>query len=171
MINEKMLSALNEQINKELYSGYLYLAMSAYFSSINLNGFANWMRVQEQEERAHAMKIYDYVLERGGEVSLEKIDEPPKTWDSPLAIFEEAYKHEIKVTESINNLVYLARDLKDNATEIFLQWFVTEQVEEEASADEIVQKLKQIGENTGGLFMLDQNLGQRTFTPIAADGE
>ena len=171
MVKKKIEAALNKQLNAELYSSYLYLSMSAYFQSINLPGFANWMRVQTQEELVHAMKFYDFINERGGRVTLQKIDSPPTKWASPLNAFESAYKHEQKVTGLINDLVNLAVGEKDHATNIFLQWFVTEQVEEEASADEVVQKLKLVGKDSGGLFMLDGEMGQRVFTPSAASAE
>ncbi len=129
------------------------------------------MRVQTQEELVHAMKFYDFINERGGRVTLQKIDSPPTKWASPLNAFESAYKHEQKVTGLINDLVNLAVGEKDHATNIFLQWFVTEQVEEEASADEVVQKLKLVGKDSGGLFMLDGEMGQRVFTPPAASAE
>jgi len=169
MLSEKMLKALNKQLNAELYSSYLYLSMSAYFQSINLGGFANWMRVQTQEELTHAMKIYDYVNERGDRVALKQVEEPPSEWSSPLAAFQQAYQHEQKVTGMINELVNLAVEEGDHATNIFLQWFVSEQVEEEASADEIVQKLKLVGDDGGGIFMIDRELAQRRFTPPAAE--
>lgn len=169
MLKKKMLAAFNEQINAEMYSAYLYLAMEAYFQSINLTGFANWMRAQTQEEMMHAMKIYDFVFERGGQVTLEAIDKPPFTWDSPLAAFEEVLKHEQHVTALINNLVDLAIKENDHASNIFLQWFVTEQVEEEASADAVIQRLKLTKDNASGLFMIDAQLAQRVFTMPAAD--
>ena len=168
MIKEKIQDALNEQINAELYSSYLYLSMSAYFESINLKGCANWMRVQTQEELVHAMKFHDYLIERGGKVTLTSIESPPTEWPSPLAIFEQAYQHEQKVTGLINKLVDLAIAEKDHATNNFLQWFVSEQVEEEASADEVVQKIKLMGDARGGIFMLDRELAQRVFTPPTA---
>jgi len=168
MIKEKIQDALNKQINAELYSSYLYLSMSAYFESINLKGCANWMRVQTQEELVHAMKFYDYLIERGGKVILSSIESPPTEWPSPLAIFEQAYQHEQKVTGLINGLVDLAIAEKDHATNNFLQWFVSEQVEEEASADEVVQKIKLMGDARGGIFMLDRELAQRVFTPPTA---
>jgi ferritin len=171
MLNKKMEEALNSQHNAELYSGYLYLAMCAYFQSMNLGGFATWMRVQAQEELVHAMKFYDFINTRGGRVLLKTIDGPPAEWDSPLAAFEAAYAHEQKVTGMINDLVGLAREEHDHATEIFLQWFVSEQVEEEDSANGVVQKIKLMGDARGGLFMLDGELGQRTFTPPAAPKE
>jgi len=171
MISKKMEEALNEQVNAELYSAYLYLSMESYFKSLNLGGFANWMRVQTQEEVAHAMKIYDFVNERGGRVILEAIKGPPARWDSPLAVFEAVYAHEQKVTELINDLMNLAIKEKDHATNSFLQWFVNEQVEEESSADEIVQQLKMMEKAPGGMFMLDRELGQRVFSPPATEGE
>lgn len=171
MINEKMQDALNDQINAEMYSSYLYLSMSAYFAGMNLNGFANWMRIQAQEELAHAIKFFDYIDERGGKVELKAIDSPPSQWDSPLSVFEEVYKHEQLVTSLINKLVYLAVDLKDRATESFLQWYVNEQVEEESNADDIVQQLKLIGDTGPVLFMFDRELQQRTFVnPLTTTG-
>ncbi len=171
MISKKMEDALNEQVNAELYSAYLYLSMESYFKAQNLNGFANWMRVQTQEEVTHAMKIYEFINERGGRVILKAIEGPQTEWDSALAVFNAAYEHEQKVTGLINNLVDLAIKEKDHATNSFLQWFVNEQVEEEASADAIVQQLKMMENAPGGMFMLDRELGQRVFTPPAAEGE
>lgn len=164
MLKEKMLNALNEQINAELYSSYLYLSMESYFQSISLTGFATWMRSQVQEELFHSMKFYDYVNECGGRVSLAAIDKPEAEWDSPLAAFEHILKHEQLVTSLINDLMELAFEEKDHATRIFLQWFVTEQVEEEASVGEIVDKLKLIGNDRSGLFLLDAEMGKRIFT-------
>lgn len=165
MISKKLEEALNKQINAELYSAYMYLSMVAYFESANLPGFANWMRAQTQEELMHAMKIYDYVNERSGRVTLKAIDGPPTNWESPLAVFEAVYAHEQKVTGLINKLVDLAMEEKDHATNNFLQWFVKEQVEEESSADEIVQKLKPMTNAPDGMHMLDNEMGQRVFTP------
>lgn len=170
MIAKDVQDAFNGQLNAETYSAYLYWSMSAYFEEINLKGFANWMRCQAQEEMVHAMKFYTHLLERGGRAVLAAIDGPATEWDSPLAAFQAAYAHECKVTAMINGLVDLARDHKDHASEAFLQWFVNEQVEEEASADEIVQKLKLMADAPGGLFLLDQELAQRVFTPPPADG-
>ncbi|MFA5553362.1 MAG: ferritin [Phycisphaerae bacterium] len=161
MFSKKMQNALNEQINAELYSAYMYLAMSAYFESVNLRGFASWMRVQAQEETGHAMKIFGFVCERGGKVTLKAIDTPPDEWKSPLDVMQATYKHEQKVTGLINKLMDLAIKDNDHATKGFLQWFVDEQVEEEASADEIVQQLKMIKDSTGALFMIDHHLGER----------
>ena len=167
MLKPKIEKAINKQINAELWSAYLYLSMSSYFHSINLSGFANWMWIQAQEEVTHAMRLYNHVVERGGRVILEAIDKVPTEWKSPQHVFEETYKHEQKVTHLIENLVNLAEKEKDRATLNMLQWFIDEQVEEENSADEILQKLKLIGENGSGLFMLDRELQQRVFTPPA----
>jgi ferritin len=167
VISEKMEKAINRQLNRELYSAYLYLSMAAYFDSINLKGFANWMRIQAQEEVTHAMKFYNYLFERGGRAIMQEIEAPPSKWKSPLAVFEHTYEHEQKVTGLINDLVNMSVSEKDHATYNFLQWFVAEQVEEESSAGEVVQKLKLVGDG-GGLFMLDRELGQRVFTPPPA---
>lgn len=171
MISKKIESALNKQINAELYSAYLYMSMNSYFQSVNLMGFANWMRAQALEEMTHADKFYGFVNDRGGKVTLAPIEGPPEKWSSPLDVFESAYKHEKKVTRMINDLMDLAIKEKDHATSSLLQWFIDEQVEEEANADGIVQQLKLVGDNTGGLFMLDRELGQRVFTPPAASRE
>jgi len=172
MIKVKIQDTLNKQLNAELYSSYLYFSMAAFFESVSFKGFANWMRVQAREELVHAMKFYDYIQERGGRVALTSISAPLTQWDSPLAVFKQVYQHEQKVTGLINNLVTLAIAETDHATNNFLQWFVAEQVEEESSADEIVKKLRLLGEDRSGLFMLDQELGQRIFTPPAtAEGE
>jgi len=164
MLSDKMEKALNEQLNAELYSSYLYLSMASHFKKIGLPGFARWMEVQSLEELTHAMKFFDYVGDRGQQAILSPVPGPPSTWVSPLAAFENAFQHEVKVSGLINALVNLAMEQKDHATNNFLQWFVAEQVEEEASTDAIVQKLKLIRDSHGGLFMLDRELGQRTFT-------
>jgi ferritin len=164
MLSKKMEKAINKQINAEIYSSYLYLSMCAYFEAISLNGLANWMRQQTQEEMFHAMKMYDYVNARGGRVILEAIAQPPSDWSSTADVFGNVLAHEQKVTGLINNLVNLALEEKDHATNIFLQWFVSEQVEEEATAGAIVDKLKLIKDDANGLFMLDRELGLRQFT-------
>jgi ferritin len=171
MIKKNVLKALNSQLNAELYSAYLYLAMEAYFESIDLSGFANWMRAQAQEELAHAIKFYDYIVQRGERVDLSSIDGPQKEWDSPLAVFEHVYKHEKMVTGLINDLVNLTTSESDHATTNFLQWYIAEQVEEEESASGVLQRVKLTADSPGGLFMLDTELGQRVFTPPAAKGE
>ena len=165
MIKEAVRVALNEQINAEFYSAYLYLSMCSYFKRINLEGFATWMEVQTMEEMMHGMKIFNFMSERGEQVKLKPIEGPPTSWESPLAVFEEAYAHEVKVTGLIYSLVDLAAEYKDHATANFLQWFISEQVEEETSTDAIVQKLKLVGSDGGGLFLVDQELGRRVFTP------
>ena len=168
MIGRQMQDALNGQCNAELYSSYLYLSMSSHFLAGGLPGFANWMRVQAQEELVHAVKFFDFVGGRGGRALLAPIEAPPAEWPSPLAVFEAAYRHEQKVTGLINGLVDLSLRESDHATNIFLQWFVTEQVEEEASALDVVQRLKMLGESRDGLFMLDRELATRVFTrPMA----
>lgn len=165
MLNQKIQDAFNEQINAELYSAYLYLSMSAYFESQNLAGMANWMRVQAQEELGHAMKFFDFINERGGRVVLTRVEAPKTQWDCPLGAFQDAYEHECKVTSLINSLVDLVIGEKDHASNTFLQWFVTEQVEEESSVQTVVDKLKIMGDSGGAVFMLDEQLGRRTLTP------
>lgn len=162
MIKKSVEEAINKQINAEFYSGYMYLSMAAYFESINLSGFANWMHVQALEEQDHGMKFYRYLEERGGRNRLLPIEEPPFEWNSPLDVFEKALEHEKKVTGMINDLVELARSEKDYPTENLLQWFVDEQVEEEATADEIVEKLKMVKDHPHALLMLDRDLGGRS---------
>ena len=161
MIQEKMLKGLNKQINAELYSAYLYLAMSAHFETVNFRGFAHWLKVQAQEELGHAMRFYGYIVEIGEKVVLEKVETPPVKWASPLAVFTDAYKHEVKITGMINELVDMSASVKDHATNNMLQWFVSEQVEEESQANEIVQKLKFTGDAKGGLLILDHQLAKR----------
>jgi len=170
MLNNRVLEALNKQINAELYSAYLYLSMSAYFEAEGLKGFANWMRVQTQEELMHAMKIFDYVNERGGKIKLERVEAPPSEWRSPLHVFEATCEHEAKVTEMINDLVNLAIEEKDHATYNMLQWFVGEHVEEEASAEEIRKQLEIIGKDKKALLMIDRELAQRQFSAISQEG-
>ena len=164
MLSKKMEKAINQQINAELYSSYLYLSMATYFESKGLGGFSNWMRQQAQEELFHGMKMFDFVCERGGRVTLQAIDKPPAKWSSPLDAFQNVLAHEQKVTGLINDLVNLAIDERDHATNIFLQWFISEQVEEEDTAGNLVDKLILIGKDANGLFMLDTELGQRMFT-------
>ena len=161
MIGKEMEKALNEQINAEMYSAYLYLSMAAYFESENLPGSATWMRVQMQEETVHAMKLFGYVVERGGRVTLKAIEAPPTQWKSSLDAFQASYQHEQLVTGLIHKLVDLAIQEKDHATNAFLQWYVNEQVEEEASVDKIVQYLKMAEKSPGALLMMDRELGKR----------
>lgn len=161
MLSDRMTKALNDQINAELYSAYIYLAMAAYFEEQNLPGASSWMRHQAQEEVEHAMKFFRFVNERRGRVVLAAVDRPQVEWESPLAAFEEAFRHEQYVSGRIHSLVELAQAEKDYATASFLTWFVDEQVEEEAAADGIVQKLRLVGEAKHGLFMIDRELGER----------
>ena len=165
MISKRLQNAINKQINKELYSEYLYLSMAAYLESIGLEGFANFFKVQVQEERFHAMKFFDYVNERGGRVILEAIDRPQIEFKSPVEIFEIAYKHEQYVTKLINALMEVAIKENDHAAKSFLNWYIDEQVEEEASMDKILNQLKMIGGKGQGMLMLDKDLATRTFTP------
>jgi ferritin len=170
MLSEKMQAALNQQINAELHSAYIYASMSAYFSDKNLNGFANWMRIQAQEEMVHAMKFYDFIIERRGRVLLAPIEAVPTDWPSAVAVFENALAHEQKITGMINDLVNLSIKEKDHAADSFLKWFVDEQVEEESNADAIVQQLKLMGDSGAALFMFDRELATRVFVPPAAEG-
>lgn len=165
MLSDKMGKALNKQINAEIYSAYLYLAMAAWSEAQGMDGFGNWFKIQAQEELAHAMRFYSYVYERGGRVTMSAIDAPQNEWKSPLALFEATLEHEQKVTGLINDLVDLARSESDHATENMLQWFVAEQVEEEGTADRIRQKVAMVGAEGQGLYMLDAELAARVFTP------
>ncbi len=158
-------ATLNDQMNFEMYSANIYLAMAAYFDSLGLSGFSHWMQIQYQEEMVHTMKFYHFINERTGRVKFAALPEPPFDWASPLAAFEDALAHEKIVTGRINDLMTLAMDTKDHATANFLQWFVAEQVEEESSADAVIQKLTLSEGATGALFMIDGELGQRVFTP------
>jgi ferritin len=161
MLSKTIQDAINDQIGKELYSGYVYLSMSAYFQSINLPGCANWMRIQYQEEVSHALKLFDYVHERGGHVTLQAIPQPKSEFKSPLDVFEQALGHERDVTAMINKLYALTQKENDYPTTIELQWFVTEQVEEEKHAGEICEQLRMVGDNKVALLMLDRQLGAR----------
>lgn len=163
MINEKVAKVLIEQVNKELYSAYLYLSMSAHFSDIGLLGFANWMRIQAQEEQAHAMLIYDFLIDRGEKVVLSAIDAPQSKWNNSLEVMEEVLKHEMYVTELINNIVTVAESVRDRATMSYMNWFIDEQVEEEANAQDIISKLKLIGDDKSALYLLDKDLSARVF--------
>ncbi len=161
MLSDKMQTALNKQINAELYSAYLYYAMSAHLEAEGLAGMAAWMRMQAIEEMTHTHKFFGFINERGGRVVLDPIDAPPTHWESPLAIFEATCAHEAHVTALINGLVDIAIEDRDHATNNFLQWFVGEQVEEEATAGDILNKLKLVESSGGGLFMIDRELGLR----------
>jgi ferritin len=161
MIGKAMQDAMNDQINKELFSAYLYLSMAAHFENKNLAGFAHWMRIQEAEEREHAMKFYDFILERGGQVILKAIDAPASTWNSNLELFKEVAEHEAKVTASINSLYELALAEKDYPAQVMLQWFINEQVEEEKNAAEIVASLELVEARGTAVLMLDHRLAKR----------
>ena len=163
MINEKLEKAFNDQINKELYSEYLYLSMQAYFERLNLKGFVNWMSVQVQEEHAHALGMFDYLNQRGGNVELEAIDKPETDWESPLAVFEQVLEHEEYVTSRINALMDVAEETKDRAAMSFLNWYLKEQVEEEDNVGNVLATLKLIGDDKKALLMLDKDLATRTF--------
>ncbi len=167
MISKKIEKALNDQINAEFFSAYLYLSMSAFLTDISLTGFANWMRAQYEEEKFHAMKMYDYVLERGGKVKLKSIDAPKHKWKNIVDVFEDVLKHEQHITSLINDLMSLSIEEKDHATVNFLQWYVDEQVEEEATVSDILAQLRLIDGKGSGLFMLDREASQRTFTEPA----
>jgi len=162
MIGDRMQAAINAQINEEMFSSYLYLSMSAWFESVDLPGFASWMRVQAREETGHAMKFLDYLAERGGRVSLEAIAKPESSWAGPLEAFRAAYGHERHITSRIDGLVDLARECGDHAAEVFLAWFVSEQVEEEARADSVVRRLERAGDAPGALLVLDREMAARS---------
>lgn len=167
-MDQKMEKEINAQINREIFSSYLYLSMAAYFESKSLNGFAQWMRVQTMEEMMHAMKFYTFILDRGGVIVLEAIDKPESDFKSIQAVFEKTLAHEKFVTKNINNLYSIAQKQNDNASLIFLEWFVTEQVEEEKNALEILAKLKHVGERGEGILMLDKELGARPMPTLAS---
>lgn len=171
MMSDKTQAAFNDQINAEMYAAYLYLSMAAQFDAMSLDGFANWMRAQAQEEMTHAMKFYDHIQERGGRVILKAIEAPPAEWDSALAMFEGALAHERKVTKRIEDLADVADREKDRPAANFLSWFIDEQVEEERNAGDIAEKLKRIEGAPGMLYMMDRELGQRVFTPPASEGD
>ncbi len=171
MLNPTLLTALNQQINEEYYSSYLYLSMAAFMEDNNLDGCAHWMRMQADEEHLHALKIFDYLIERGGRVELLGVAAPPRDWDSPLAAFEAAHEHEKYMTENIAKLADLALEVKDHATNNVMQWYVSEQVEEEANVDDIVKKLRMVGQDGPGLFMMDRELKARPAPgPISGPG-
>jgi ferritin len=165
MIGDKMQSALNEQIKEELESAYIYLSMAAYFHRKGMDGMASWMRNQTMEEMAHAMKLFDHIVERDGRVKLLPVNIKKTEWESPLEAFQDGYKHEQYITGKIHDLVSLAREERDFAADDLLRWFVDEQVEEEATASKIVGDLELVGDNGHALLMIDRELGQRTFTP------
>ena len=166
MISNKLETELNKQLNAEMYSAYLYLSMSAFLSTKNLPGFSHWMRVQFEEEQAHAMKLFQYIIDRGGKVELTEIEAPKIEWKGIIDVFENVVKHEAIITEKINNLINIALEEKDHATVSLMQWYVTEQVEEEATVSDIYDQLKIIDGQGAGLFMLDREARQRTLVPM-----
>jgi ferritin len=169
-LSPAMIEALNEHLKFEIESMYLYLSMAAYFHDTDYPGFAHWMTIQSQEEWLHAMKFYNYIFERNGRVVLQGIPAPQETWDSPLDAFESVYNHEVLISSRIGKLVDLALQERDHATYNFLQWFVAEQVEEEASALEVVKLLKRVKDSANAMFMLDRQLATRTM-PAPAGGD
>lgn len=169
MISKTMEDALNAQLNRELFSSYLYLSMATYFDTNSFIGMAQWMKLQSEEEHIHSMKFFDFIQKIGGRVVLEQIDKPQLDWESPQQAFVEALKHEEFITKNINELTDLAIAERDHSTKTFLQWYVDEQVEEEATANEIVEKFNLIGDSRSGLYMLDQELGKRVLTPPTAE--
>ena len=171
MLNKKLEEALNAQINAEFWSAYLYLSMSSDMSDKGMAGVANWFAIQFKEEQDHAMKFFNYVISRGGKVTLKPIEKVDTEWKSPLAAFEQTLQHEEKVTSLINDLYSLAEQEKDYATQSLLKWFIDEQVEEEENAKAIIDTLKLIGDNGYGLYQLDKELATRVYTPIATSEE
>ncbi len=167
MIDEKMQRALNEQIGREFYSSYLYVSISAHFQAEGLSGFSSWFRIQAQEELAHTMRVFDFIGDRAGRVELYPVAAPPAKWGSPTTVFEAVLEHEQEIAERINALVELSFELRDHASRSFLQWFVDEQVEEEGSVQDILAKLRLVGDDGQGLFMIDQELGKRVYTAPA----
>ncbi len=161
MISEPLLNAINDQIEHEFFSAYLYLSMAAYFEAQSLPGFANWMRIQSDEERKHAMKFFDFLVDRNARVVLHAISQPEAEWTSPLDVFEDAYRHEQKVTSLINTLYEIALREKDYATQVMLQWFINEQVEEEKNASYIADLLRMAEDKQGALINLDRHVGKR----------
>ncbi len=169
MLSQKIQDALNSQINLELLSSYHYLAMAAHFESVSLPGMARWMRVQSDEEKIHAMKLFDHMCDRGGTVVLQPIDQPHRSFDSPLSVFEAALENERRVTRAINELYALAQAEADYPSQVMLQWFITEQVEEEKTAQQAIDQLKMAGKDPSAILMLDQLFGSRPA--MSASGE
>ena len=168
-MNKKIEQAFNDHLNAEFFSSYLYLSMANCFTAKNLDGMASWMRLQSEEERVHAMKFLDFINQRGGRVALQQINQPQLDWAAPLDAFQQAYNHELEISQKIDALVDLATKESDHAAVNFLQWFVSEQVEEEANALAIVDKLKMVGDNMMGVLMMDAQLGQRTAAPAGGE--
>jgi len=171
MITQQIQDALNRQLNLELYGAYCYLSMAAYFHTLNLNGFASWMQVQAQEEMMHASKFFDFIVDRDGEVNLQEIKAPPKSWQTALEVFEYAFQQEKKISTEIHSLVDMSLEHRDHASNTFLQWFVTEQVEEEATISGLIDTLKLVGSDGNGLFLMNRDLAQRSFKNTEEGGE
>ena len=169
MTSKTLEQAMNKQLNKELYSGYLYLAMAAHFEATNMPGFASWMRAQSNEENAHAMKFWEFIYDRGGEVALLAIDQPPSKFKNPVDAFEQALRAEQDNTAEINKLYEMAVGEKDYAAQVFLQLFISEQVEEEKMASDVVEQLKMVGDSPSALLMLDREMGNRKEDPSPLD--
>ena len=165
MLNTKLEIELNKQLNAELFSAYLYLSMSSFLASKNLSGFSNWMKVQFEEEQFHALKLYNYIIDRGGRVILQPIESPKNEWEGIIDVFNDVMNHEQKITSMINELVNKSMEEKDHATVNLLQWYISEQVEEEATVSDILEQLKLIEGKGAGLFILDREMRQRVFTP------
>ena len=168
-LKEKMEKAINDQINAELFSSYLYKSMASWLESQDLPGMANWMDIQAKEEMDHAMKFYDYVIERGGRVIFQAIEAPQSSWESPLEAFKAALDHEIYISSRIDDLMDMALEEKDHATRIMLNWFVEEQVEEEDNASDNVSKLDMLKDSKRGMYMLDREFASRVYTPPVAE--
>ena len=169
MLSERMLETLNKQINYEFFAAYSYLALTAYFEDTDLKGFAHWMRLQHEEELVHAYKVFDFVNDRGGRVTLAALDTPQASWDSPLEALAFALEMERQNSQHIYAVVDIAMEERDHATHAFMQWFVNEQVEEEALASDMLQQLRLVGDNNNGLFLMDRELGQRQPGNAGAD--
>lgn len=165
MLKPQILEVLNKQLNNEFYSAYLYLAMASYFDSVNLEGFAAWSQVKAREEMDHAMKMYNYIVDRNERAVLFDIKAPQQEWQSPLHAVEDSYNHEREVTQDIHTIMNLARELKDYSTEVFIHWYVNEQIEEEISADKVLQKVRMVEGNPGALLMLDGQVMKLAQTP------
>ena len=171
MLSQRMQDAFNEQIKHEMYSSWVYLSMAAWCDGANLPGFASWMRIQAQEEHGHALRIFDHILDRNGQVKLQAIPQPPVAFSSPLEIFENALNHERAVTKTIHDLYALSLEERDFPGRVFLDWFVSEQVEEEKNAELVVERLRMVGDDRPGLLMLDREMAQRKPEPAAAEAE
>jgi ferritin len=171
MMSPKVEAAFNKQLNFELFSSYLYLSMSAYFEAESFKGMAAWMRTQAQEEVGHGMRFYKFIIDRNGRVTLTQIEAPKTQWSSPLEAFEDAYKHECKVTAAINDEMNLSLSEKDHAAHTFLEWLINEQVEEEATVLTIVDQLKLVGDNGMALYLIDQELGKRNVAAAVAPAQ